>query len=109
MKVLYCEKCASLVKLTRKHMRSCECGLVRGRYWPKGKRAGKHADVSHNEHTISIAIANESFHEAIKHMKKLESHNPKSNREAYKKAARLEAYARPNSGKGNPRSHKLKD
>jgi hypothetical protein len=95
MKVLYCEACKSLVRL-RKWMRSCECGKVRGRY----RKDGKHAEVSHNEHTISMAIGNGSFDHAVKKMRWLERDKPKATRKDYQKGSSVIAWVRPNSGRG---------
>jgi len=102
MKVLYCKKCKSLVRLTRRK-RECECGRVWGRYLDN-----RYAEHSENENTISMAIANESFKAAIKRMRWWEKNRPKSNREDYKAISSIVAWVRPNSGQGNPHSNKRK-
>jgi hypothetical protein len=104
MKLLYCKACKSLFKLTRKKMRSCECRKVRGRY----RKDGKSAEVSQNADTISVVIANRSLRDAVKRMQWWKEHRPESAREDYKSISGLVAWVRPNSGPGNPHSHKLK-
>jgi hypothetical protein len=104
MKVLYCTKCKSLVRLTRKHMRSCECGEVRGQYC----KDGEHALSSQNPATISLAIGSGSLKTAIKKMQQRQKDKPRSTRKDYKSISRLVAWVRPNTGAGNPRSHPLK-
>lgn len=104
MKILYCKSCKSLVRLTSKNMRWCECGKVYGQY----REGGKHADVSDNPDTISVVIGTRSLHDAVKRMQRLEERKPKSTRKDYQQIAKLFAYVRPNYGPGNPRSHGLK-
>lgn len=103
MKVLYCKKCKSLVRLTRRKMRKCECGEVWGQYLNR-----RYAEHSKNASTISIAIANESFNAAIKRMQWWQRKRPESNREDYKAISSIVAWVRPNSGRGNPHSNKRK-
>jgi hypothetical protein len=104
MKVLYCRKCRSLVKLTHTHMRSCECGEVRGRYCKDRHRAR----ISQNSATISLAIDTPSFWPAIKNMQRQKKHRPKTDKEEYKNISCLSVYVRPNCGPGNPNSRPLK-
>jgi len=104
VKALYCMTCETLFRLTRKEMRMCKCGKVRGRYL----KDGRHAEVSQNADTISIAIENRSFKTAIKRMRRREKHRPESTREDYKIRSSIVAWVRPNSGPGNPHSSKLK-
>ena len=104
MKVLYCIKCKSLVRLTRKHVRSCECGEVRGQYC----KDGGHARISQNSSTISLVIDTRSFKTIIKSMQQRQKDKPKSTRGDYRRISRLKgAYVRPNIGPGNPRSRPL--
>jgi hypothetical protein len=104
MKVLYCIKCKSLVRLTRKHMRACECGEVRGQYC----KDGVHARISQNSATISLVIDTPSFKPIIKRMQQRQKDKPNSTRDDYRRISRLKgAYVRPNIGPGNPRSHPL--
>jgi hypothetical protein len=105
MKVLYCTKCKSLVRLTHTHMRSCECGEVRGQYC---KDRG-HARISQNPATISLVIDTPSFKPAIKRMRQRQKDKPNSTRNDYRRISPLiKAYVRPNIGPGNPRSHPIK-
>jgi hypothetical protein len=104
MKVLYCTKCKSLVWLTRREVRRCKCRKVQGQYL----KDGRHAEISQNPQTISIAIDNSSWKTALKKMRWLERHKPKSTREDYKSFSSIAAWVRPNSGPGNPHSNKLK-
>jgi hypothetical protein len=103
MKVLYCRRCKSLVRLTRAEVRKCKCGRVQGQYLDK-----RHAEHSENADTISIAIANDSLAAAIKRMQWWEKHRPESTREDYKAISNIVACVRPNSGPGNPHSNKPK-
>jgi len=104
MKVLYCIKCKSLVRLTRKRMRSCECGEVQGQYC----KDGRHARISQNSSTISIVIDTPSFKPAIKRMQQRQKDKPDSTPDDYRRISRLKgAYVRPNIGPGNPRSRPL--
>lgn len=102
MKVLYCEKCHDLFKLTRKELRHCKCGSVSGRY----RDDGGHAEVSKN--ALSIKIPNGSLKGAIRRMKRLEKKKPKSKDKDYKAHSAIEAWVRPNFGPGNRRTHQLK-
>jgi hypothetical protein len=104
MKVLYCTKCKSLIRLRTREERKCGCSHARvvGRY----RRDRKHADISDNVNTISIAIDNRSFSAAIKRMRWWKKHRPKSDREDYKSVSSIVAWVRPNTGPGNPHSHR---
>ena len=104
MKVLYCTKCKSLVLLTHIHMRSCECGEVRGQYC----RDRVHARISQNPSTISLVIDTRYFKPAIERMRLRYKDKPNSTRNDYKKFSPLrKGYVRPNIGPGSPRSHPL--
>jgi hypothetical protein len=105
MKILYCRKCRRLVQLTHKEIRTCECGKVKGRY----RKDRKHAEVSQNDETISMAIDNDSLKAAIRRMRWWEKHRPESVREDYQTFSSVLAWVRPNRGSGNPHSHKLKN
>jgi hypothetical protein len=104
MKALYCTECKSLVRLTSKGPRECECGKVFGKY----RKDGKRAVASDNEYTLSVAIDNKSFKAAIRRMRWWKKRRPKSSREDYKSVARVIAWVRPNSGPGNPHTATLK-
>jgi hypothetical protein len=101
MKLLYCKRCGDLFKLTRDETRKCSCphAKVGGRY----RKDGKRADISQN--AISIAIDNKSLKAAIERMRWWEKHRPESARADYKVFSGVDAWVRPNSGPGNPRSH----
>src|ERR1700688_692696 len=108
MKVLYCTKCKSLVRLTHKHMRSCECGEVRGQYCKKDGKHEGHARISQNAATISLVIDTDYFKPAIEKMQQRQKRKPDSERKDYRKISCLpRSYVRPNTGHGNPRSHPL--
>ena len=102
MKVLYCEKCRDLFKLTRYELRKCRCGRIAGRY----HKDGKHADVSEN--AVSIKMHNGSLKDAVRRMKRLEKKKPKSKDKDYKAYSPIEAWVRPNFAPGNRRTHPLK-
>jgi hypothetical protein len=97
VKILYCEKCESLVKLTRKKIRSCECGKIVGRYLGKSQ-----AEIFLGAPAISIVISTPSFKAARKRLKWTQKHRRKSSREDYKSIGSVVAWIRPNSGPGNP-------
>jgi hypothetical protein len=98
MKVIYCQKCHDLFKLTRNELRECRCksGKVKGKY----RADGKHAEVSDN--AVSIKIPNASIKNAIRKMKRLLRDKPKSKDRDYKEHAAIPAWIRPNNGPGNP-------
>ena len=58
MKLLYCPHCEHVFSL-HLHLRSCECGKVKGRYDPNG------ATAVVNGKGYSIAIGNGSFNVAL--------------------------------------------
>jgi hypothetical protein len=104
MKVLYCDKCGDLFKLTRHELRECQCtgNKVKGKYRPNGK----HAEVSEN--AVSIKIHNRSLKEGIRRMRRLKQDRPKSTDQDYQIFSAIAAWVRPNFGPGNPRTHRLK-
>ena len=101
MKVVYCEKCGDLFKLTRKELRQCKCGRVKGQY-----RTKKYAEVSDN--AVSIKIPNGYIKKALRRMKRLMRDKPKAKDEDYKARAAVPAWVRPNNGSGNPHTELLK-
>jgi hypothetical protein len=101
MKVLYCEKCHDLFKLTRKEFRECKCGRVKGKY-----RTKKYAEVSNS--AVSIKIPNGSIKKAIGRMKRLKQEKPKSKDKDYRGYSAIPAWVRPNNGPGNPHTEPLK-
>jgi len=103
MKVLFCEKCHDLFKLTRHELRACRCkrDKVKGQY----REDGKHADVSEN--AVSIKIHNDSLKEAICRMKQLQKNKPSSTDRDYQILSAVAAWVRPNVGDGNPYTHLL--
>jgi hypothetical protein len=101
MKVIYCEQCHDLFKLTRRELRQCKCGRVKGKY-----RTKKYAEVSEN--AVSIKIPNGSIENAIRRMQRLKKDKPKSKDKNYKAHSAIPAWVRPNSGPGNRRTHPLK-
>lgn len=104
MKVIYCEKCGDLFKLTRKELRECKCNRdkVKGKY-----RTKKHAEVSDN--AVSIKIPNGSIKKAIRRMQRLKRDKPKSKDKDYKAHSPIPAWVRPNFGPGNPHTHHLRN
>jgi hypothetical protein len=58
MKLLYCPKCHDVFTL-RYHVKSCECGDVKGRYEPNG------SDAVVNGNGVSIAMGTGSFEQAV--------------------------------------------
>src|SRR5260370_29872824 len=102
MKVLYCTKCKSLVRLRTDEGRKCRCSPaeVMGRY----HEGGEEADISDNENTISIVIGTGSLDAAIERMQWWQEHRPESGREDYKTFSSISAWVRPNFGPGNKRS-----
>jgi hypothetical protein len=107
MKILYCKACKSLVRLRSEKVRWCECGKVYGQY----REDRGHADVSDNPDTISLVISSKgarSLKHAIRRMLQRTKDKPESTRKDYQNVSSLFAYVRPNYGKGNPRSHKIK-
>lgn len=98
MKLLLCEKCWDVFKLSME-MRQCSCGLVKGMYINNSQ-----AEVTPN--AVSIAIGNGSLMMSINDMRKLQKDTEdKAERHAYQAIGRggIEyAWVRPNSGDGNP-------
>jgi hypothetical protein len=101
MKILYCQACGDLFKLTRTEVRSCKCNKVRGKYLNN-----RYAKFSQNVNTISIKIDNDSLKAAIERMRWWERHRAESTSEDYKNLSSLDAWVRPNSPPGNPHSNK---
>jgi hypothetical protein len=96
VKVLYCDKCKDLFKLTSRELRVCKCKRVKRRYCEDHK----HAEVSEN--AVSLKIPNNSIKEAITRMKRLNKSKPKSTDADYQQCSAVHAWVRPNSGPGNP-------
>lgn len=96
MKLIYCEHCHDVVKLTLQ-MRFCMCGRVFGQYLNNVE-----AEVSKT--AVSLAIGNGSLDEAVKNMRAFqESHGDELNREGYQHVGKIDyAWVRPNEGQGNP-------
>ena len=59
MKLIFCDRCWDVFKLTTKEIRSCECGYCRGHYLPDGGRAVT------NGHGVAMAFSNPSILKAI--------------------------------------------
>src|SRR6187551_608686 len=96
MKLLMCEDCNSIFNLSRK-WKQCECGKTGGKYLEDGINAIVSKD------SISIAIGNGSFINALGEMRYIElKKSEKANREFYLNNARFIAWVRPNEGPGNP-------
>ena len=104
MKVLYCERCRDLFKLTRHELRECRCksDKVKGKY----RADGKHAEVSKN--AVSIKIPNGSIEKAVSRMERLKRKKPRAKDKDYKVHSAIPAWVRPNFGPGNRRTHALK-
>jgi hypothetical protein len=99
MKLIYCEKCKDLVKLTRHEIRKCRCGHVRGKYRADGGRAVVSPSA------ISVVIGNPQLRDAIRRLRTISKETPKADKAAYKERAAIElTYVRPNEGPGNPRT-----
>lgn len=101
MKLLYCPRCQSVFSL-HLHLRSCECGLVKGRYEPNGVTAVV------NGEGYSLAMGNGSFNMAL-----AMSHEMKEDFRDGDVWARhptsIIAWARPHEGPANPRTRVDKD
>lgn len=99
MKLLLCEDCWDVFKLTRGEMRKCKCGKVKGRYLDNVT-----AEVSPN--AVSIAIGNGSLEQAIEDAyRNLRHSNGEAERKSYYEPGKGKieyAWVRPNSGPGNP-------
>ncbi len=54
MKLIFCDRCWDVFKLSAKEIRSCECGYCRGKYLPDGGRAIT------NGHGVALAFTNTS-------------------------------------------------
>jgi hypothetical protein len=104
MKVLYCEECGDLFKLTRHEIRMCRCESkpVKGKY----RSDGHHAEVSEN--AVSLKIHNGSLEAAIRRMRERKRDKPESKDDDYQIHSSVAAWVRPNFGKGNPHTHRLK-
>lgn len=97
MKLIYCEHCHDVVKLTLQ-MRFCMCGRVFGQYLNNVE-----AEVSKT--AVSLAIGNGSLDEAIQNMKVFMEHHKDelTTREAFQHIGKIDyAWVRPNEGGGNP-------
>ncbi len=86
MKLIFCDRCWDVFKLSTKDIRSCECGYCKGKYLPDGGRAVT------NGHGIAMAFSNPSILKAIMGL--------------YKKDTTVEfkAWIRPHSGQHNSRT-----
>lgn len=107
MKLLLCLNCFDVFKLTRKNMRQCECGKVKGRYDDNGATA----ETTDNEYTVNLALGNGSVQRAIVQMRmhQLASKNKAVRSEYYEPGqGKIEyAWIRPNTGPGNPHTRTL--
>lgn len=99
MKLLLCENCWDVFKLTRDEMRQCKCGKVKGRYITNSL-----AEVSAN--AVSIALGNGSVEQAIENMREHQKETDDlGDRSSYYEETNgqiVYAWVRPNSGPGNP-------
>lgn len=105
MKLLLCEKCWDVFKLTMT-MRACECGKVKGRYINNSE-----AEVS--KEAVSIAMGNGSLMNAIINMRSFhQERGDTSNRQDYYEDSNgriSHAWVRPNEGSGNPHCKVIKE
>lgn len=100
MKLILCEKCWDVVKLSTSGMRFCECGNVYGRYINNSE-----AEVSKS--AVSIALGNGAVYNAILAMREIEKGK---SRDYYIRHSPIEAaWVRPNSGDGNPHTKICQD
>lgn len=90
MKLLFCPKCFDLFKLNYE-LKSCECGMCKGRYDPNGGYAVV------NGQGLSIAIANPDLVQAMNRMKQGYDVMP------------VRCWIRPHTGKDNPRTRVEED
>lgn len=94
MKLLYCITCEDVFKLD-KDLRSCRCGIVKGRYIDN-------ITAETNGKGISLAIGNGSLQNAITDML---AQIGNGNRESFLEVGKgriSHAWVRPNQGEGNP-------
>lgn len=89
MKLLFCEKCWDVFKLSSE-LRSCKCGLVKGKYI-------NNTEAVVNGEGQSIAIGNGSLERAVLNAKAINS-----DRSEYIQKAGMIAWVRPHTGDGNP-------
>lgn len=86
MKLIFCDTCWDIFKLSTEEIRSCECGKCCGCYLPDGH----HAEV--NGEGFSLAIGNGSLVQAIKNM---QTHEGESKEDYINVAGIKYAWARP--------------
>lgn len=102
MKLLFCESCFDVFKLSRE-LRTCRCGAVKGRY----EADGVHAVVNGKGH--SIAIGNGSMLDAVVSKERL-SENSHMTRHDYINMAPVHyVWSRPHEGPGNPHTRVQED
>lgn len=98
MKLILCEKCWDVVKLSMKP-RTCECGQVAGKYLDN-------VTAVVTENAISLALGNGSLERAISDMRQLKKNSANNaDREDYYEYGNGQishAWVRPNEGSGNP-------
>lgn len=94
MKLLFCDTCWDIFKLSTHEERKCQCGKVSGYYEPDGLGAIV------NGEGYSLAIGNGSLVQAIQQLQKAPSN---ADRNYYTKNCRIQyAWVRPHEGSGNP-------
>jgi hypothetical protein len=94
VKLLFCSRCFDLFKLDFP-VRSCSCGLVRGRYLPDGHTA----EV--NGEGLSLAIDNNTLVPFIRRG----GPGPAEQYEEGMQRNAVTCWVREHEGPGNPRSH----
>lgn len=102
MKLLYCSKCNHVFSLGR-NLRTCDCGLVKGKYID-----AVNAEV--NGEGFSLAIGNGSLWNAMVNAGRLSPKMEQNDRQRFLDEAKIEfAWVRPHEGPGNPHTKINKD
>lgn len=94
MKLLFCPECHSVFNLSY-HLKSCECGKVKGKYV-------NNVEAVVNGEGYSIAIGNGSLASALMY-----GSRQRTNRRP--KDSEIICWARPHEGEANPHTRVVKD
>lgn len=92
MKLIFCDRCQDVFKLTTGEIRECSCGYCRGKYLPDGGHAVT------NGKGLCLAFANTSVIEALLAL------TGENGSKDYGITHNITAWARPHTGVLNPRT-----
>lgn len=95
--------CSDVFKLSTSELRSCRCGLVKGRYNEDG-----HTSVT-NGQGVCIGVSNPTLLTAVHNLTDLLNSPESCTYDSFRGDFSVEMWVRPHTGSGNPRNTVIKN